>query len=158
MKLSLLTKHLDLTSEDIGTSVSKVIKGFKVHKIDDFLGYWVILLVKHPLPENLQRVFDKQKDVSAQVGICSRHLIKTAKKQGIDQYRIDQYVEQKNNYKYLFDINIRLIKRCSERIKEDPTISNLHSTSLRVGKLESEIHTNKYLLHKYTFDLIESVL
>ena len=93
-------------------------------KLDDFLMYWSFFLYRNPLSSNpkLEKVFNKQKTLSSKIGILSRHLIKVAKKKGVDQFLIDEYCNYKKKVrwweKYYGDFKKRKPSDAKQYIKD----------------------------------------
>lgn len=113
---------------------NEIVKSFEVYQYDDFICHFAFFLYEFPLKETHQKIFN-EKELGGKFGIAVRHLIKTAKRLGVDQNLIDYY----------FDLKDRkgLYKRCLQYSKED------------IAKIKDEYtDEDEFELHKYYRTLI----
>jgi len=115
--------------------------------LDSFLIHWVFLNYKYPITESekFSSVFSKQDDLSSKIGVLSRHLIKTAKDVGVDQYLIDHYCKCKKEFKF-YD-------RWYEEF--DDSIDELNKSKIRI-KSKREVWNHQF--NSVTFKLITETL
>ena len=131
-------------------------------KLDIFLVHWVFFNYKYPITESdrFSSVFSKQNDLSSKLGVLSRHLIKTAKDVGVDQYLIDHYCKCKKESSFYSEYNKDFDKRIYEEdlFGEDVPIDEFIWAIERRAKIKGVNNVWKHQFNSVTFKLIKETL
>lgn len=134
-------------------------KVLKKIPLDDYTKPWIFFLYSNPLPEKLEKIFNRQKTVSGKIGVLNKWLIKVAKKKEVSTELLKLYISTRENVYSDGSLYDRWIKDSEDRLAngllDDYNIIKEHK---RIQRWKTTKDRERILLMKVSKMLIKETI